>query len=65
MTPEVLIFQAGLVRAQIRAMGMQAENMQREQNGESMAYTEKDFVYLIEEEGIDYNQAILSARSMY
>lgn len=40
----------------IIAMGMMAENMQRQALGESMAYTEKDFVELLEEEDNNYSK---------
>jgi hypothetical protein len=49
---------ARIARATIRAMGMQAENMNRIHRGESMAYIEDDFVNVINEEGIGYNQVI-------
>ena len=41
--------------ATIRAMGMQAENMQREVLGQSMAYTYDDFLLVISEEEIHWN----------
>ena len=38
------IIQLGHILAEFtRSLGMQAENMQREQIGESMAYVDKDF----------------------
>jgi len=45
------------VAAMITAMGMQAENKQREALGESMAYTEKQFCEVIDEHGIGFNTA--------
>ncbi len=41
------IINASVARALILAMGMQAENLQREHRGESMAYVEIDFERLI------------------
>lgn len=39
--------------AMISALGMQAENQQREALGQSMAYVEDDFINLITEHGIE------------
>jgi hypothetical protein len=36
-------------------MGMQAENLDREHRGNSIAYTEKDFLVVIDEEQIHWN----------
>lgn len=44
---------ACVARALIRAAGMIAENMRRNQQGEAMAYSEADFFGLIDEENID------------
>jgi DNA topoisomerase VI subunit A len=55
----VAYIQGMIACATIRALGMQAENMQREKLDQSMAYVEKDFTALIEEYGIHHN-AILS-----
>lgn len=41
--------------ALIRAMGMQAENQQREHQGNAMAYDEAAFLKIIEEEGTHWN----------
>lgn len=49
------IINARCTTAMIRAMGMQAENLQRELSGESLAYVEKDFKEIIEEEGTHWN----------
>ena len=46
------------VAALIEAMGMHAENMQREQLGHSMAYTEDSFLRLIERSGVGHNAAL-------
>jgi len=44
--------------ALIEAMGMAAENMQREQHGQSIAYNEKAFQDVIEKWGIHHNAVI-------
>jgi hypothetical protein len=44
--------------AMIEAMGMQAENTQREHRGESLAYVEDDFQRVILKYGIGTNSAI-------
>lgn len=56
------IINASVARALILAMGMQAENLQREHRGESMAYVEIDFERLINQEGIGTNAVILFLR---
>jgi hypothetical protein len=43
----VLIQQKAIIEAQIEALGMQAENMKRQCNGESMAYTYDNFMSVI------------------
>lgn len=43
------------VNCMVRALGMHAENMQREALGQSMAYGEDAFVALTEECGIHHN----------
>lgn len=50
------------VCAMITAMGMQAENKQREFLGQSMVYTDVDFRKLIDEHKIGWNDAILCLR---
>ena len=50
---------ASVACAMIRAMGMQAENEQRKHRGEAMAYTEADFVALIDSEAIGYNSVVM------
>lgn len=40
------------VRALIKALGMQAENLQREHRGESMAYVEEAFTSLIDDKDL-------------
>ena len=47
------------VQSLIKAMGMQAENKQREAQGLAPAYNEKAFLDIIEENGIHHN-AILT-----
>jgi hypothetical protein len=39
----------------IRALGMQAENDNRKHRGEPMAYSEGDFLNVIDLEGIGHN----------
>jgi len=56
------IINAAVARALILAMGMQAENLQREHRGESMAYVEIDFKRLIDQEGIGANGVVLFLR---
>ena len=62
MTPEQTAadVNARVARALIRAMGMQAENLHRHHRDETVAYTEQDFVDLIDEEGIGHNPVILA-----
>ena len=52
---ELLYFKMQLLQAEIKMNGMIAENKQREMCGESMAYTESDFVALIDEYRIHHN----------
>lgn len=47
--------QAAAARALIIAMGMQAENQQRAALGQSMAYDERHFQELIDENGLGWN----------
>ncbi len=44
--------------AMIEAMGMQAENMQRDALGNSMAYDEDAFMRLLEKYGIHHNAVV-------
>jgi hypothetical protein len=46
---------ASCATAMIRAMGMQAENQQRERQGLALAYDEEAFIRVINEEGIGWN----------
>lgn len=46
------------VCAMIEAMGMQAENKQRDAIGASMAYVAADFAAVIDRYGIDHNAVI-------
>lgn len=62
MTFEVICLQAGMVRAQIRAMGMVACNTQ---NPDFPPYSEEDFNNIIDEEGIGYNPTIEAASTLY
>ena len=49
------IVNASVARALIRAMGMQSENQSRKYRGEPVAYSESDFVNVIDLEGIGHN----------
>lgn len=44
--------------ALIEAMGMMSENIERANKGESLAYTEDQFMKLIQDNGITYNDVI-------
>lgn len=63
LTAQLAQLNAAVARAQIRAMGMQAENESRQNRGESPAYVEEDFVRVIDDEGIGFNQAVMATRS--
>ena len=43
---------------EIEAMGMMSENIERANRGESLAYTEDQFMRLIQDNGITYNDVI-------
>ena len=60
MTPEqrAAYIQAQSTCAMIEAMGMQALNMQREQQGYSMAYDDEAFFKLIDKYGIGHNAVL-------
>ena len=60
MTPEqkAAYVQAQAASALIEAMGMQAENKRREQQGLSMAYGEEQFDALINKYGIHHNATV-------
>jgi len=60
MTPEqqAAFLHAQATCAMIEAMGMQAENQQRTNLGQSIAYGEEAFGVLIEKYGIHHNAAI-------
>lgn len=53
------------VCAMIEAMGMQAENKQREVLGNSMAYSDEDFFNLINRYGISHNDVVGFMRGEY
>lgn len=44
--------------ALIEAMGMMSENIERANRGEFLAYTEDQFMRLIQDNGITYNDVI-------
>lgn len=58
MTNEAAEIVAGSARVIALSMGMMSENMQRMACNQSMAYTEKDFADLVQENGIEYNNVI-------
>ena len=64
MTPEqkAAYIQSQAVCASAEIAGMQAENMQREHLGESMAYVENDFVAIPDSYGIGHNAVVLFMR---
>jgi hypothetical protein len=53
---------AAVARAQIECAAMQAENQLRASNGAAPAYSEENFVALIDKECIGYNSVILEMR---
>jgi hypothetical protein len=53
---EILYFQMQLLQAEIEMNAMIAENKQREHLGQSMAYTDADFIQLIDKFGIHHNK---------
>ncbi len=53
---ELTYFRMNMLQAEIEMQGMIAENKQREQKGESLAYDEKAFNSLIEKHGIFHNK---------
>lgn len=59
MNENAIYVQSQIACALIEAMGMQAENMQRQHRGESMAYSDVAFNDLIVKYGIHHN-AILT-----
>lgn len=52
---DLLYFKMQMLQAEIKMQGMIAQNKQREIEGLSMLYTEKDFAGLVEEFGIYHN----------
>lgn len=52
---ELVYFKMNLLQAEIEMNGMVAENKQREIEGKAMAYTEEDFMALIERHRIHHN----------
>ena len=53
------------VAALIEAKGMEAENMQRQIQGDSMAYTERDFLEILKSHELEYNSMIEKMRRFY
>ena len=52
---ELVYFQMHMLQAEIEMNAMIAENKQREHLGQSMAYTEEDFIILIDKYQIYHN----------
>ena len=50
--------------ALIQAIGMMSENIERANRGESLAYTEDQFMKLIQDNGITYNDVIQGGGGM-
>ena len=50
----IALLNAALMRVNVRAIAMQAENISRVHRGEAIAYGEHAFEALIEEEGLDF-----------
>ena len=57
MTPEekAAVINARVATALVRAMGMQAQNLMKQQMGDVIPYREAAFIKVIEEEGICWN----------
>jgi len=55
---KIIEVNARCTRAIIRAIGMLAENQRKTHQGYSVSYFEKDFLNLIDNEGIGHNQVI-------
>ena len=53
---EILYFKMQMLQAEIEMNAMIAENKQRELSGQSLAYTEKSFLDLIDRYGIHHNK---------
>lgn len=67
MTSEIAAAQinARCATAMIRALGMQAENQQRQHQGLSPAYTEDAFIAVINEEGTHWNAIATLLQGIY
>ena len=55
---QIVYIQGQIVCAQAEILGMQAENMQRQHQCESMAYVRDDFQKIIDQYGIHHNAVI-------
>ena len=53
---DLLYFKMQLLQAEIEMNSMIAENKQREALDQSMAYTDKDFIALVDKYGVHHNQ---------
>ena len=56
----LMYVQGRIMAAAIEMQGMAAENTQRTILGQSMAYTEKDFAYLIDAYGLGHNALLVN-----
>ncbi len=55
---QMIYVQGQIVCAQVEIFGMQAENMQRQQLGQSMAFVYDDFMKVINQYGVHHNAVI-------
>ena len=55
---------ARLLRAEIRLVGMKAENEQRAFSGFAPAYVEQQFMDMLHDEQVEYNQIIGTLQEM-
>jgi len=58
MNEMAVLIQSQIACAMITAMAMKAENKQRAMNGESLAYTEKDFLALLDEYQLHHSDTV-------
>jgi hypothetical protein len=61
---KLLYFRMNMLQAEIEMNAMKAENKQRELLGESPAYTERDFMNLIEKHGIGENAFLVEVKGL-
>jgi len=58
MNEMAVYIQSQIACAMITAMAMGAENKQREMNGESLAFRERDFLALLDEYKLHHNDVV-------